>query len=118
MQDITQGLDYINTNEIIKYSELIDNNIELNENGNLSLSQMIKFCGDENKKRILHKILIKEFKEDEVILINKNEDNDETEKLFISPWTMPGYDFTNLMNQYCIFMIINGKKLRKIILMK
>jgi len=47
-------------------------------------------------------------------LISKNPDNDESEKLFISPWTMPGYDFTNLINQYCIFnMIINGKKSKK-----
>ncbi len=31
-----------------------------------------------------------------------------------SPWTIPGFDFTNLINQYCIFnMIINGKKSKK-----
>ena len=66
------------------------------------------------KKRILHKLLINEFKENEVNLISKNADNDESEKLFICPWTIPGYDFVNLMNQYGIFnMIINGKKSKK-----
>ena len=110
----SKGLDYINANEIIKYSEFVDNDIELNEDGNLSFSQVIKLCGDDNKKRILHKLLINEFKENEVSLISKNVDDDESEKLFISPWTIPGYDFTNLMNQYCIFnMIINGKKSKK-----
>ncbi len=110
----SKGLEYINANEIIKYSEFIDNDIELNEDGNLSFSQVIKLCEDDNKKRILHKLLINEFKGNEVSLISKNADNDEQEYQYISPWTIPGYDFTNLINQYCIFnMIINGKKSKK-----
>jgi len=111
---LPKGLDYINANEIIKYSEFVDNNIELNEDGNLSFNQLIKLCCDDNKKRILHKLLINEFKENEIILISKLTDDDESEKMFISPWTIPAYDFTNLMNQYCIFnMIVNGKKSKK-----
>ncbi len=107
-------LDYVTGNEIIKYSEFLGNNIELNEDGNLTFSQIIKSCDDENKKIILNKLLANEFKKNEVFLITKNIDNNESEKLFISPWTIPGYDFTNLMNQYCIYnMIINGKKSKK-----
>ncbi len=110
---ISKRLDYINVNEIIKYSEFVGNDIELNEDGNLSFSQIINLCND-NKKRILHKLLINEFKENEVILFSNDSDNDESENPFISPWTIPGYDFTNLINQYCIFnMIINGKKSKK-----
>ncbi len=109
-----KGLDYVNTNEIIKFSEFLDNNIELNEDGNFLFNQLIKICEGDDRKRILHKLLINEFKENKVNLINKNEDNDESDKLFTSPWTIPGYDFTNLMNQYSIFnMIINGKKSKK-----
>ena len=108
------GLDYINANEIIKYSEFLDNHMELNEDGNLSFSQIINSCGDDNKKRILYKLLINEFKENQISLNYKNEDSNESEILFISPWTIPGYDLTNLMNQYCIFnMIINSKKSKK-----
>jgi len=111
---MSKGIDYVNANEIIKYSELFDNDMELNEDGNLTFSQVIKLCGDDNKKRILHKLLINEFKGNEIRLISKDSDNDELEKLFISPWTIPGFDFTNLINQYCIFnMIINGKKSKK-----
>ncbi len=107
----SNGLDYINANEILKYSEFINDDLELNEDGNLSFSQIIKLCGDENKKRILHKLLINEFKENELSLNYKNQDHEESDKLFITPWTIPGYDFTNLLNQYCIFnMIISGKK--------
>ena len=109
-----KGLDYINANEIIKYSEFIDNDIPLNDDGNLLFSQLIKLCGDDNKKRILHKLLINEFEENDVSLNFNNANSDESEKQFISPWTLPGYDFTNLINQYCIFnMIINGKKSKK-----
>jgi len=111
---ISNWIDYVNANEVIKYSEFIDNDIELNEDGNLSFSQVIKLCGDDNKKRILHKLLINEFKDNEIRLISKNPDNEKSEKLFISPWTIPGFDFSNLINQYCIFnMIINGKKSKK-----
>jgi ribonuclease R len=111
---LSKGIDYINTNEIIKYSEFVDNDIELNEDGNLSFSQVIKLCGDDNKKRILHKLLINEFKDNQVGLFSEITNNDESENICISPWTIPGYDFTNLINQYCIFnMIINGKKSKK-----
>ena len=109
-----KGLDYINANEMIKYSEFVANDMELNEDGKLTCNQIIKLCDDDNKKRILHKLLINEFKENEVSLISKNLENNHIEKLYISPWTVPGYDFTNLINQYCIFnMIINGKKSKK-----
>ena len=110
----SKSLDYINANEIIKYSEFVDNDIELNEDGNISFNQMIRLCDDDDKKRILHKLLINEFKENVVCMISKETDNKESAKSFISPWTIPGYDFTNLINQYCIFnMIINGKKSKK-----
>ena len=111
---ISKGIDYINVNEIIKYSEFVGNDIKLNEDGNLKFNQIINLCEDDNKKRILHKLLINEFKDNEVRLISKNLDHDELEKLLSSPWTVPGYDFTNLMNQYCIFnLITNGKKSKK-----
>ena len=111
---ISKGFDYINANEIIKYSEFIGNDIELDEDGNLSFSKVIKLCDDDNKKRILHKLLINEFKENQIRLISENLDIDESDKIFISPWTIPEYDFTNLINQYCIYnMIINGKNSKK-----
>ena len=47
---LSKGIDYINANEIIKYSELFDNEIELNEKGNLSISKAITLCGESNKK--------------------------------------------------------------------
>ena len=75
---LSKKFDYINANEVIKYSEFVDNNIELNEDGNLLFSQVIKLCSDDNKKRILHKLLINEFKENELCLISKNEDLDES----------------------------------------
>ena len=110
---VSRGLDYINANEIIKYSDFLSNDMELNEDGNLSFNEIIKLC-DDDKKRILHRLLINEFKENEVSLISMNPDKKESDQLFISPWSIPGYDFINLINQYSIFnMIINGKKSKK-----
>jgi len=107
---ISQKLDYINVTEIIKNSELIDSNIELDENGSLSFEKLIALCSDDNKKRILHKILINVVRDNEVTLISKDHSINESEKI-ISPWTLPSFDFTNLINQYNIYnMIINGKR--------
>ncbi len=107
---ISQKLDYINVTEIIKNSELIDSNIELNEDGTLSFNKLVELCTDDNKKRILHKILFNVVRDKEVTLISK--DNSITDsKNIISPWTLPSFDFTNLINQYNIYnMIINGKR--------
>ena len=72
---ISNGLDFVNANEIIKYSELFNNDLELDEDGNLPLSQILKLCrddDDDNKKRIIHKLLINEFNENEVSLISKS----------------------------------------------
>ncbi len=107
---IYQKLDYINATEIIKNSELIDSDIELDENGTLSFKKLVELCSDDNKKSILHKILINVVRDNEVKLISNDNSINETEKI-ISPWTLPSFDFTNLINQYNIFnMIINGKR--------
>ncbi len=107
---ISQDLDYINVSEIIKNSELINSDFELNDNGSLTFNQLVELCNDDNKKRILHKILINVIKENDVTLITKDVNDIEYEKI-ISPWTLPSYDFTNLINQYNIYnMIVNGKR--------
>ena len=107
---IPQDLNYVNVSEIIKNSELIDNNIELNDNGTLTFNELVNLCSDDNKKRILHKLLINVLKENEVQLITKDSNIVDCENN-ISPWTMPSYDLTNLINQYNIYnMIINGKR--------
>ena len=111
---ISQELDYINVSEIINNSELIDSNIELNENGTLTFRQLVELCSNENKKRILHKLLINIIKENEVTLISKDSIINEFEKMYISPWTLPSFDFTNLINQFSIYnMLINGKRANK-----
>ena len=107
---IYNELDYINVSEIIKNSELIDNDLELNEDGTLTFNQLVDLCSDENKKRIFHKILFNTLRENEVTLISKDYKPKESEKN-ISPWTLPSYDFTNLINQYSIYnLIVNGKR--------
>ena len=109
MSYISQELDYINVSEIIKNSELVESDIELNDNGTLTFKKLIDLCSDDNK-RILHKLLINVLRDNEAKLITKEFNIKDSEKI-ISPWTVPSYDFMNLINQYSIYnMIINGKK--------
>ena len=44
-------------------------------------------------------------------LISQDSDINHSENCIKSPWTLPSYDFTNLINQYNVFnMILNGKR--------
>ena len=111
---IPQNLDSINVGEIVKYSELIDRDINLNDDGNLTFKQIVDLCEDDKRKIILHKLLINLLKENEVVLVNKDSEISQLSNLSLSPWTLPSYDFINLMNQHNIYnMIINGKRANK-----
>jgi ribonuclease R len=58
----------------------------------------------------LHKILFNVVRDNEVTLISNDNTIDDSKNI-ISPWTLPSFDFINLMNQYNIYnMIINGKR--------
>ena len=111
---ISKELDNINLSEIIKYSELVGNNLELNDDGNLTFRQILDLCKDEDKKRVLNKLFINSLIDNEVTLILENSDIKQSENCIKSPWTLPSYDFTNLINQYNVFnMIVNGKRANK-----
>ncbi len=72
------------------------------------------FCIDDDKKRILNKLFINNLIDNEVKLISEDSDIDPSEKGIKSPWTLPSYDFTNLINQYNVVnMIVNGKRSNK-----
>ena len=58
----------------------------------------------------MHKILTNVLKDNQVTLISKNYKINESD-IVNSPWTLPSYDFTNLINQYNIYnLIVNGKR--------
>ena len=105
----SDNLEYLNMNELIKHSQLIDNNFELDEDGNITLESLFNYCKDENKKRILNKYLINNLK------INKAEicDSQELANKYLfanSPWTLPTKDFINLANQYNIYLMFKNTK--------
>ena len=71
-------------------------------------------CSDDDKRRTLNKLLINIFKDNDLTLISNESLLNESEKVLISPWTLPSYDFTNLINQYNLYnMIVNGKRANK-----
>ena len=107
----SQKLDEINFSEIIKYSEVVESDLQLNEEGNISLKQIINLCVNDNNERIIFRLIVNLLKDNELFLIDNNSDINELKDIIVAPWTLPSYDFTNLMNQYSILnMIINGKK--------
>jgi len=105
----SDNLDYLNVNELIKHSQIIDNNFELDEEGNITFKSLFNHCKDENKKRILNKYLINNLNTNKALFFQSQElDN---KYLFEnSPWTLPTKDFINLANQYNIYLMFKNAK--------
>ncbi len=103
----------VNVNEIIKNTQLIESNLELDNSGNLSLDKLLSLCNEDNKKRIVNKYLMNTFSKNKVNIKNTiSEENNS--KSSISPWTLPSLDFVNLINQYSLFnMFKNAKRSKK-----
>ena len=114
----SDNLDYLNVNELIKHSQLIDNNFELDEEGNITLESLFNHCKDENKKRILNKYLINNLKTNKALICEPQELNNKY--IFAnSPWTLPSKDFINLANQYNIYLMFkNAKRFKHINIFK
>jgi len=110
----SDNLDYLNVNELIKHSQLINNDFELDDEGNITLESLFNHCKDEYKKRILNKYLINNIKINQAILYQSQEL--ESKYLFAnSPWTLPTKDFINLANQYNIYLMFkNAKKFKHV----
>ena len=114
----SDNLDYLNVNELIKHSQLIDNNFELDEDGNITLESLFNHCKDEHKKRILNKYLINNLKTNKA-LISQSQEIDNKYIFANSPWTLPSKDFINLANQYNIYLMFkNSKRYKHINILK
>ena len=109
----SRELNHINVNEIIKQSQIIDNNFELNDNGSITLNNLFKQC-DDNKKRIIYKNLPNNLNFNKATIYNENEDLPKDLIYSVSPWTLPSLDLINLINQYSIINLFrNAKKSNK-----
>ena len=114
----SDNLDYLNVNELIKHSQLIDNNFELDEDGNITLESLFNHCKDEHKKRILNKYLINNLKTNKA-LISQSQEIDNKYIFANSPWTLPSKDFINFANQYNIYLMFkNSKRYKHINILK
>ena len=114
----SDNLDYLNVNELIKHSQLIDNNFELDEEGNITLESLFNHCKDEYKKRILNKYLINNLKTNKA-LISQSQEIDNKYIFANSPWTLPSKDFINFANQYNIYLMFkNSKRYKHINILK
>ncbi len=105
----SNNLDYLNVNELIKHSQLIDNNFELDEEGNITLESLFNHCKDEHKKRILNKYLVNNLKPNKA-LVSQSEELENKYLFANSPWTLPAKDYINLANQYNVYLMFKNAK--------
>ncbi len=111
-----KDLNYINVNEVIKQTQMVNNNFELDEDGNVSLSKLFNYCDDPNKKRIINKNLsnILNLNKVELFTNSKNENTSDDILYSVSPWTLPSFNYINLINQYSIYNLFkSGKRSNK-----
>ena len=110
-----KNLNYINVNEIVKQTQLVNTNFELDEEGTLSLSKLLNYCDDVNKKRIINKNLCNSLAANKAeIYHEKNETISDNILYSVSPWTLPSLNYINLINQYSIYNLFRaGKKSNK-----
>ena len=111
-----KDLNYINVNEIIKQTQMVNSTFELDDDGNVSLSKLLNNCDDPNKKRIINKNLSSILNINKAELYN-NKSSDKSSDDFIysvSPWALPSLNYINLINQYSIYNLFKaGKKSNK-----
>ncbi len=105
----SDNLDYLNVNELIRHSQLIDNNFELDEEGNITLESLFSHCKDESKKRILNKYLINNLKTNKAFTY-QSQGLENKYQFANSPWTLPSKDYINLANQYNIYLMFKSAK--------
>ena len=107
-----KDLSYINANEIIKQTQLLNNNFELDEEGSLSLSKLFNYCDDDNKKRIINKYLCNNLNFNKVQIHNNNMYKNESKDILysVSPWALPSLNYINLINQYSIYNLFKNAK--------
>ncbi len=106
------NLEYLNVNELIKHSQLINSNTELDEEGNITLNKLFNLCKDDHKKRIINKYLINNIKPNQASIF-QSEDIETEYKFFNAPWTLPSLNFINLVNQYKIYLMFKYGKQSK-----
>tara|TARA_Y100000589_G_C27170893_1_gene636652 strand:+ start:257 stop:2476 length:2220 start_codon:yes stop_codon:yes gene_type:complete len=110
---LSNNLNDLNVNDLIRHSQVIDSSIELDQEGNLTLNKLLNLCRNDNQKHIISKYLVNNLKNNNAILYN-NEIQSNNSLFYQSPWTLPSKDYINLVNQYNIYIMFKfGKKIKK-----
>tara|TARA_Y100001968_G_scaffold333744_1_gene398972 strand:+ start:17830 stop:20055 length:2226 start_codon:yes stop_codon:yes gene_type:complete len=107
-----KDLSYINANDIIKQTQIINPNLELDEEGTLTLNKLFNYCDDDDKIRLINKNLCNNLNSVKAELVNNssNEDTFENNLYSVSPWTIPSLNYINLINQYSIYNFLKNAK--------
>ncbi|WP_413684721.1 RNB domain-containing ribonuclease [Prochlorococcus sp. MIT 1011] len=111
-----EQIDTTSINDLTKSALALDNNINVNIDGNITISQVISSFESSNQKKILHKLIkhiipgihLKLYKEN-FHSENNLDDNINTSNIE-SPWCCPTLNYWNVFNQFILTSLLNDGK--------
>ncbi len=111
-----EQIDTSSINDLTKSALALDNNINVNIDGNVTISQVINSFESSNQKKILHKLVkhiipgihLKLYK-DNFFAENNMDDNINTSNIE-SPWCCPTLNYWNVFNQFILTSLLNDGK--------
>ncbi len=111
-----EQIDTSSINDLTKSALALDNNININIDGNVTISQVINSFESSNQKKILHKLVkhiipgihLKLYKD------NFHSENNMDDNIHISniesPWCCPTLNYWNVYNQFILTTLLNDGK--------
>ena len=111
-----EQIDTSSINDLTKSALALDNNINVNIDGNVTISQLICSFESSNQKKILHKLIkhiipgihLKLYKDNCHADTNMH-DNIHTSNIE-SPWCCPTLNYWNVFNQFILTSLLNDGK--------
>ena len=111
-----EQIDTTSINDLTKSALALDNNINVNIDGNATISQVISSFESSNQKKILHKLVKHiipgihlKLSKDNFYAENNMDDNIHTSNIE-SPWCCPTLNYWNVFNQFILTSLLNDGK--------
>ena len=111
-----EDLDISSINELTKSALALDNNININIDGTLTISELIRKFESSTEKKILHKLVKHIIPGIHLKLYKDNYSNDNLLDNQIptnnieSPWSCPTLNYWNIFNQFVLTSLLNDGK--------
>ncbi len=98
-------------NDIVKSAIVLEGNINLNEEGTINFNDLLIAASKSENKRLIEKLLknsISDYKYD--TFYNIKENNASNNNLLEAPWSSPGFNYADIINQFILFKLLTEGK--------